>query len=65
MIIEFLKECARIRTLKWLLDMADNNATKLHSLFEDSPISNNVNWGAVNWGPALQWEQLPPPPQDE
>ena len=65
-IIEFLKEeCAHIKTLKWLLNMVDNNATKLHSLFEDSPISNNVNWGEVNWGPVLQWEQLPPPPQDE
>ena len=65
-IIKFLKEeRARIKMLKHLLDMADDNATKLHSLFEDSPISADVNWGEVNWGPAPQWEQLLPPPQDE
>ena len=58
-IIEFLKEeRARIKMLKHLLDMVDDNAAKLHSLFEDSPISTNVNWGEVNWGPMLQWEQL-------
>ena len=65
-IIEFLKEeRACIKMLKQLLNMADNNATKLHSLFEDSPVSNNVNWGEVNWGPAPQWEQPPLPPQDK
>ena len=31
---------------------------------EDSPVSADVNWGEVNWGPAPQWEQ-PLPPQDE
>ena len=66
MIIEFLKEkCARIKTLKRLLNMADDNAAELHCLFEESPISNDVNWGEVNWGPMPQWEQPPPPPQDE
>ena len=66
MIIEFLKEeRARIKMLRWLLDMVDNNAAKLHSLFEDLPISADVNWGEVNWGPMPQWEQPPPPPQDE
>ena len=65
-IIEFLKEeRARIKMLRWLLDMVDNNAAELHSLFEDSPISADVNWGEVNWGPMPQWEQPPPPPQDE
>ena len=65
-IIEFLKEeCARIKTLKRLLDMVDDNTTELHSLFEDLPISIDVNWGEVNWGPAPQWEQPPPLPQDE
>ena len=66
MTIEFLKEeCAHIKMLKWLLDVADDNTTKLHSLFEDSPINNNVNWGEVNWGPVPQWEQPLPPPQDK
>ena len=66
MIIEFLKEkCTRIKTLKRLLNMADDNAAELHCLFEESPISNDVNWGEVNWGPMPQWEQPPPPPQDE
>ena len=64
-IIEFLKEeCARIKTLRRLLEMADDNTTKLHSLFEDSPVNPDTNWGELNWGPTLQWEQLLPP-QDE
>ena len=64
-IIEFLKEeCARIKMLKQLLDMVDDNATELHSLFEDSPVNVNINWGEVTWGPTPQWEQ-PPLPQDE
>ena len=58
-IIEFLKEeRTQIKMLKCLLDMADDNAAKLHSLFEDSPIDADINWG-----PTPQWEQ--PPPQDE
>ena len=65
-IIEFLKEeRTRIKTLKCLLDMADDNTAELHSLFEGSPVSADVNWGEVNWGPMPQWEQPPPPPQDE
>ena len=65
-IIKFLKEeHACIKMLKWLLNVADDNATELHSFFKDSPVNNNVNWGEVNWGPMPQWEQLPPPPQDE
>ena len=65
MIIEFLKEeHARIKTLKRLLEMVDNNATELHSLFEDSPVDPDINWGELNWGPTPQWEQLSPP-QDE
>ena len=62
MIIEFLKEeRAWIRMLKWLLRMADDNAAELHRLFEDSPINPDINWGELNWGLTLQWEQLPPP----
>ena len=64
-IIEFLKEeCSWIRTLKRLLKMADDNAAELHRLFEDLPVDPDVNWGELNWGLTLQWEQLPPP-QDE
>ena len=64
-IIEFLKEeCARIRTLKRLLEMADDNTAALHSLFEDSHVDPDINWGELNWGPTPQWEQ-PPPPQQE
>ena len=62
--IEFLKEeRAQIRTLKWLLKMADDNAAELHRLFEDSPVNPDINWGELNWGPMPQWEQ--PPPEDE
>ena len=64
-IIEFLKEeCARIQTLKRLLEMADDNTAALHSFFEDSPVDPDINWGELNWGPMLQWEQ-PLPLQQE
>ena len=64
-IIEFLKEeCACIRTLKRLLDAADDNAAELQTFFEDLPIDPDINWGALAWGPMPQWEQLPPPPQE-
>ena len=64
-IIEFLKEeRARIRTLKRLLEMADDNAATLHSLYEDLPVDPDINWGELNWGPTPQWEQ-PPPLQQE
>ena len=63
-IIEFLKEeRAHIRTLKRLLEMADDNAATLHSLFEDSPVDPDINWGELAWGPMPQWEQ--PPLQNE
>ena len=61
-IIEFLKEeRTRIRTLKRLLETADDNTAALHSLFEDSPVDPDINWGELAWGPTPQWEQLPPP----
>ena len=64
-IIEFLKEeRARIKMLRWLLEMADDNAAELHYFFEDSPIDPDINWGELNWGPTPQWEELPPPPQE-
>ena len=63
-IIEFLKEeRARIRTLKQLLDAANDNAAELQTFFEDSPVDSDINWGVLAWGPMLQWEQ-PPPPQE-
>ena len=65
MIIEFLKEeRARIRMLKRLLEMADDNTTALHALFEDSPVDPDINWGELNWGPTPQWEEPPLPPQE-
>ena len=58
MIIKFLKEeRACIKTLRWLLEMADNNAAELHYFFEDSPVDPDVNWGELNWGPMPQWEE--------
>ena len=57
-IIEFLKEeHTHIKMLRWLLKMANDNTAELHSLFEDSPVNTNINWGDLNWGPTLQWEQ--------
>ena len=64
-IIEFLKEeCAWIRMLKRLLEMADDNAAELQTFFEDSPVDPDINWGALAWGPMPQWEQLPPLQQE-
>ena len=64
-IIEFLKEeHACIRMLKRLLKMADDNATELQMFFEDSPVDNDINWGAIACGLMLQWEQ-PLLPQQE
>ena len=64
-IIEFLKEeRARIRMLKRLLEMVDDNTVTLQSFFEDSPVDPDINWGELHWGPTPQWEQ-PPPPQQE
>ena len=64
-IIEFLKEeRARIWTLKCLLTMVDVNTAALQSLFEDSPVDPDINWGELAWGPTPQWEQPPPPPQE-
>jgi hypothetical protein len=63
-IIEFLKEeRARIRTLRALLNMAKNNNVELQSLYEDSPITADADWGTFAWGPMLQWEE--PPPADD
>jgi hypothetical protein len=63
-IIEFLKEeRARIRTLCALLDMAENNDVELQSLYKDSPVTADTDWGTFAWGPLPQWEE--PPPVDD
>jgi hypothetical protein len=63
-IIEFLKEeRAHIRTLRTLLDMAENNDVELQSLYEDSPVTTDADWGTFAWGPMPQWEE--PPPADD
>jgi hypothetical protein len=63
-IIEFLKEeRARIRTLRTLLDMAENNDVELQGLYKDSPVTADADWGTFAWGPMPQWEE--PPPVDD
>jgi hypothetical protein len=60
-IIEFLKEeCTHIRTLRALLDMAENNDVELQGLYEDSPVTADTDWGTFAWGPMPQWEEPPP-----
>jgi hypothetical protein len=57
-IIEFLKEeRSRIRTLRALLNMAENNDVELQGLYEDSPVTADADWGTFAWGPMLQWEE--------
>jgi hypothetical protein len=63
-IIEFLKEeCAHIRTLWALLNMAKNNDVELQGLYKDSLVTANADWGMFAWGPMPQWEE--PPPADD
>jgi hypothetical protein len=63
-IIEFLKEeRAYIRTLRALLDMAENNNVELQGLYEDSLVTADTDWGTFAWGPMPQWEE--PPPADD
>jgi hypothetical protein len=60
-IIEFLKEeRACIRTLRALLDMAENNEVELQGLYKDSPVTADADWGTFAWGPMPQWEELLP-----
>jgi hypothetical protein len=54
---------ARIRTLRALLDMAENNDVELQGLYEDSPVTADADWGTFAWGPMPQWEE--PPPADD
>jgi hypothetical protein len=58
MILELLREeCTHLTNLKQLLDMANNNDKELISFYEDSPVSNNENWGQDSWGLLPDWEQ--------
>jgi hypothetical protein len=60
-IIKFLKEeRSRIRTLRALLDMAENNDVELQGLYKDSPVTADADWGMFAWGPMPQWEEPPP-----
>jgi hypothetical protein len=60
-IIEFLKEeCAHIRTLWALLNMAENNDVELQGLYKDSPVTADTDWETFTWGPMPQWEEPPP-----
>ena len=60
-ILVFLREeRSRIRTLKALLDAVDLNDQELIHLYEDSPVTQDEDWGAFAWGPLPQWEQIPP-----
>jgi hypothetical protein len=60
-IIEFLKEeCSRIRTLRALLDVAENNDMELQGLYKDSLVTGDADWGTFAWGPMPQWEEPPP-----
>jgi hypothetical protein len=63
-ILEFLREERRqIRLLKSLLDMVNSNDQELIHQYEDSPVTQDEDWGAFAWGPLPEWEQ-PPPPQE-
>jgi hypothetical protein len=63
-IIKFLKEeRSHIRTLRALLNMAENNDVVLQGLYKDSPVTADADWGMFGWGPMPQWEE--PPPVDD
>ena len=60
-ILIFLQEeRSRIRTIKVLLDAIDLNNQELIHLYEDSPVTQDEDWGAFAWGPLPQWEQIAP-----
>ena len=67
-IIALLKEeCLRLQTLKQLIDCIDTNTGEVLELYEESKVTHNEDWGALAWGPLLDWEQpqLPNPPPAE
>ena len=65
-IIALLKEeRLHLQTLKQLIDCIDMNTGEVLKLYEESKITHEQDWGALAWGPLLDWEQpqlpnLPP-----
>ena len=69
MIIVLLKEeHLHLQTLKQLINCIDTNTGKILDLYEESKVIHNEDWGALTWGPLLDWEQPqqqdPPPPAE-
>ena len=61
-IIMLLKEeRLRLQTLKQLIDCIDMNTGEILDLYEESKVTHNEDWGALAWGPLLDWEQPQPP----
>ena len=61
-IITLLKEeCLRLQTLKQLIDCINTNTGEILDLYEESKVTHDEDWGALAWGPLLDWEQLQPP----
>ena len=63
-IIALLKEeHLHLQTLKQLIDCIDMNTGKILNLYEELKVTHNEDWGALAWGPLLDWEQqqLQPP----
>ena len=68
-IIVLLKEeHLHLQTLKQLINCIDTNTGKILDLYEESKVIHNEDWGALAWGPLLDWEQPqqqdPPPPAE-
>ena len=69
-IIVLLKEeRLHLQTLKQPINCIDTNTGKILDLYEESKVTHNKDWGALAWGPLLDWEQLqlpnPPPANEE
>ena len=52
------EECLCLQTLKQLIDCIDTNTGKILDLYEELKVTHNEDWGALTWGPLLDWEQL-------
>ena len=62
MIIAIIKEeCLCLQTLKQLIDCIDTNDGEILELYKESKIVHAPDWGALTWGPLLDWEQPQPP----
>ena len=68
-IITLLKEeRLHLQTLKQLINCINMNTGEVLDLYEELKVTHNEDWGALTWGPLLDWEQpqLPnPPPANE